>query len=61
MHQLLHVGILASTIMGVAAVALLALWGMIFEAPPGRGTFVVLLASIGVAGSLFFLEWRVVH
>lgn len=61
MHQLLHVGILASTIMGVAALALLVLWPVIFEAPLGRRTLGALVASIGVAGLLFLLEWRVVH
>lgn len=61
MHQLLHVGILVSTIMGVAALALLVLWPVIFEAPLGGRTKALLLASIGVAGLLFLMEWRVVH
>ena len=61
MHQLLHVGILASTIMGVAALALLVLWPVIFDTPLIGRTRAVLLASIGVAGILFLLEWRVVH
>ncbi len=61
MHQLLHVGILASTIMGVAALALLVLWPVIFDSPLTGRTKVVLLASVGIAGFLFLLEWRVVH
>ncbi len=61
MHQLLHVGILASTIMGVAALALLVLWSVIFDTPLIGKTKALLVASIGIAGFLFLLEWRVVH
>lgn len=61
MHELLHVTVLASTILGVAALALLVLWPVIFDTPPAGITKVVLGASIGVAGFLFLLEWQVVH
>ena len=61
MHQLLHVAILTSTIMGVAALALLILWPLIFDAPPAGPTKPILIVSVGVAGVLFLLEWRVVH
>lgn len=61
MHQLVHIGILASTIMGVAALTLLVLWPVIFDSPLMGRSKGVLLASIGVAGILFLLEWQVVH
>jgi hypothetical protein len=60
-HQLLHVAILASTIMGVAALALLVLWPVIFETPLAGRTQAFLIASVGIAGFLLLLEWRVVH
>ena len=61
MHGVLHVAILATTVMGVAGLALLVLWPLIFEAPPTHATRALVLVAVGVAGLLFLVEWRLVH
>ena len=61
MHELLHVSILATTILGAASLVLLLLWTVLFDSPmPGlaRG---VAVGAVAVAGALFLVEWRLVH
>lgn len=60
-HQLLHIAILTSTLMGAAALAMLVLWETIFESPLPRGTRIVALAGVLVAAALYLVEWRIVH
>ena len=60
-HELLHVAILASTIMGAAGLALLVLWPLLFEIRPSARTVAALIAGVAVAGVLLLVEWRLVH
>jgi hypothetical protein len=60
-HQLLHLGILTSTLMGAAALALLVLWDSIFDTPLPRGTKLVALVAVALAAGLYLVEWRIVH
>ncbi len=61
MHDVLHIAILASTVMGGAGLALLVLWPVIFEAAPSETTRAILLGTVATAGLLFLVEWRLVH
>lgn len=61
MHEVLHVSILAATILGAASLALLVLWPALFDSPMPSLARYVALGAVGLAGVLFLLEWRVVH
>ena len=61
MHQLLHIGVLASTILGAGSLALLVLWPALFDAPLPSATRLIALGAVALAAVLFLLEWRVVH
>lgn len=61
MHEVLHVGILVTTISGVAGLALLLVWPLVAETPLPAGTARVLLGLVGLAIVLFLVEWRLVH
>ncbi|MDQ3941083.1 MAG: hypothetical protein M3238_07025 [Actinomycetota bacterium] len=60
-HEVLHIAVLSSTIMGAAGLALLVLWPVIFETRPAPTTIAALVASVALAGLLFLVEWLVVH
>lgn len=61
MHEVLHVSILASTILGAASLALLVLWPALFDSPmPGLARGLATGAVAG-AGVLLLVEWRLVH
>ena len=61
MHELLHIGILASTLLGAAGLVLLVLWPLFGEQPLPRPTRVALGALIGLGAVMFLVEWRFVH
>ena len=61
MHELLHVSILASTILGAASLALLLLWTSLFDSPMPPLARGVALGVVGAAGALFLVEWQVIH
>lgn len=61
MHELLHIGILTSTLLAAAAILLLVLWPLIADQPLGRPTTGVLWLLIGLGTVLFLVEWRWVH
>lgn len=61
MHEVLHIGILASTLLGAAGLVLLVLWPLFADQPLPGPTKLVLGGLIGLGLGLFFLEWRLVH
>ena len=61
MHELLHVAVLVSTILGGAGLALLALWPLVFESPTPPRTRWVAVALVAAAGLLLLMEWQLVH
>lgn len=61
MHELLHIAILTSTLLGAAAILLLILWPLLAEQPLGGPTRAVLWLLIGLGATLFLVEWRWVH
>ena len=61
MHELLHIGILATTVLGAGSLALLVLWPALFDRPLPGPARLVSAAAVALAGVLFLLEWRVVH
>jgi hypothetical protein len=60
-HQVLHVAILTTTLIGAGGLAMFVLWPMIFDAPLPPATRRFLLALVGVGLLLFFVEWLLVH
>ena len=61
MHQVLHIGILASTLLGAAGLILLVLWPFVSDAPLPEVTKRALAALVVVAAGLLLFEWRYVH
>lgn len=61
MHELLHIGILTSTLLGAAAILLLVLWPLIADQPLGGPARAALGLLIGLGAVLFLVEWRWVH
>ena len=63
MHELWHVAVLLSTLVGAAALGILALSPIVFDEPPEglRTARPFLVALIAFAGLLLVLEWRGVH
>ena len=61
MHELLHIGILASTLLGAAGLVLLVLWPLFADQPLPGPTKLALGALIGLGAVLFLVEWRFVH
>ncbi len=61
MHELLHVAILISTIVGAAGLVLLAVWPLFAESPLPAATRGGLAALVGVAAILLLVEWQFVH
>jgi hypothetical protein len=62
-HELWHVLVLASTLFGAAAAALLLLTPLVFEAPPPglARARPFLVGAIALAVVVFSTEWLVVH
>ncbi len=62
-HELWHVTVLAASLFGVAAVALVALTPLVFDTPPeGLTRARPYLIGFGVlAGLLVGVEWLAVH
>jgi hypothetical protein len=61
MHEVLHIGILASTLLGAAGLVLLVLWPLFSDQPLPRATRLALAGLIGLGAILFLVEWRLVH
>ena len=61
MHEVLHVSILASTILGAASLALLVLWPALFDSAMPVLARAVATGAVVVAAVLFLVEWRLVH
>jgi hypothetical protein len=61
MHEVLHVAILVSTILGAGGVALLVLWPLIFDHPPTPVSRNVVLVLVAGAAALLLVEWRFIH
>jgi hypothetical protein len=61
MHELLHIAVLASTVLGAATLALMVLWPALFDSPMPRTARRIAGGTIALAGVLFLVEWRVVH
>lgn len=61
MHQLLHISILVSTLLGAAGLALLVLWPLVADSqlPVATRNALIGLAALGAA--LLLVEWRFVH
>jgi hypothetical protein len=60
-HQILHVSVLASTLIGAGGVILLLVWPLVSENPLPPATRNALVVMAIVALGLLVLEWRVVH
>ena len=61
MHQLLHIGILLSTLLGAAGLVILLVWPLMSDSRLPDGARWAMLGLVGAAAVLFLLEWRVVH
>lgn len=61
MHELLHVSILASTILGGASLALLVLWSALFDSRMPSAARGVAIGGVVAAVVLLLTEWRLVH
>jgi hypothetical protein len=60
-HQVLHVSILASTLLGAAGLVLLVIWPLVSETPLNPVTRNLLAGIAILAVVLLGLEWRVIH
>ena len=63
MHELWHVVVLLSALVGAAALGILLVGPLVFDEPPAGLTAArpFLIGSAGFAGLLIVLEWRGVH
>lgn len=61
MHELLHVAILTSTIVGAAGLVLLVVWPLVSESPLARPTKIGLAMLVTLAVALLLVEWRFLH
>ncbi|HJR45139.1 MAG TPA: hypothetical protein VJ927_05995 [Actinomycetota bacterium] len=61
MHEILHIAILVSTLLGAAALVLLVLWPVFGETPLSGLTRNALFALVVIAACLLVVEWRFVH
>lgn len=63
MHEVWHIVVLVSVLLGAAAALLLGALALIFDSPPpglSRARPLV-LALVGVAAGLVLVEWLIVH
>ena len=61
MHQVLHVAILATTLLGAAGLLLLVLWPLVGDTALPGSTRNVLFTLVGLGVVLLIVEWRFVH
>ncbi|MDP9067270.1 MAG: hypothetical protein M3N53_02840 [Actinomycetota bacterium] len=61
MHQLLHIGVLASTLLGAAAAMVLLLWPLLADSPLPRAGKISLIGLFAAGALLLFIELRFVH
>jgi hypothetical protein len=61
LHQVLHIAILVSTLLGAAGVAIYVFWPILFEDPMPAPARNGLLGIVFVAVILLLVEWRIVH
>lgn len=61
MHELLHIGVLAATLLGAASLVVLLLWPLLADQPLGGPTKAGLATLIGLGAILLLVEWRLVH
>lgn len=61
MHELLHIGILISVLLGAAGLVLLLPWPLFADQPLPGATKVVLFVLIGLGALFLLVEWRLVH
>lgn len=61
MHEVLHLAILTSTLLGAAGLVLLVVWPLASDLPLPRPTKVALGVLVGLALALLLIEWRLVH
>lgn len=61
MHELLHIGILISSLLGAAGLVLLVAWPLFADQPLPGPTKALLGVLIGAGTLLFLVEWRWVH
>lgn len=62
-HELWHAGVLAITLFGVAALAIVLLTPLAFDAPPAGFVRLrpLLFGVAALAGALLVFEWLFVH
>ena len=60
-HNVLHISILASTLLGAGGLVLLIIWPLVSETPLPSITRNVLAGIVALGVLLLGLEWRVVH
>ena len=61
MHEVLHLAILASTLLGAAGLVVLVLWPLVADSPLPMPTRWALAALVALGAVLLLLEWRIVH
>jgi hypothetical protein len=61
LHEWLHVAVLASTLLGAAALLTLLLWPVASDGPLSPGARTALIALVALGGVLLIVEWRLVH
>lgn len=61
MHELLHISILVSTLLGAAGLALLVLWPLVADSQLPAATRRVLIGLVALGALLLLVEWRFVH
>ncbi|HEV3473732.1 MAG TPA: hypothetical protein VG408_11135 [Actinomycetota bacterium] len=63
MHEVWHVLVLLSTLVGAAGLAVLLLGPLVFDDPPAgfRTARPFVIGAVAFAGLLLVLEWRGVH
>ena len=61
MHDLLHLAILASTLLGAAGLVLLVVWPLFSETPLSPPARWALGALVATGAALLLVEWLLVH
>lgn len=61
MHEVLHLAILVSTLLGGAGLVLLLVWPLMSQSPLPGATKWALAALVALAALLLLVEWRLVH
>lgn len=61
MHELLHLAILASTLLGAAGLVVLVAWPLFSEAPLSLPARWALGALVAAGAALLLVEWVLLH